>query len=244
MADASVTVPAAGGPRLANPPDALELRHLRAFICVAEELNFSRAADRLFVSQPALSRQIRALERLIGCDLLRRSTHQVELTPGGEALLEPARQLLRDLAAAVGAARSASGELAATLHKRWGTITDLTAADAALRELRGAYEALHAQFALPQGLTVLPVNANGVACLRLAPETEPPATVVYLHGGCNSAGPRSATGTWPARLPWPPIGACSSLSTGWRQSTHSPRRSRMPCVRTFGCLTRTSRRRR
>jgi monoterpene epsilon-lactone hydrolase len=188
MADASVTVPVAGGPRLANPPDALELRHLRAFICVAEELNFSRAADRLFVSQPALSRQIRALERLIGCDLLRRSTHQVELTPGGEALLEPARQLLRDLAAAVGAARSASGELAATLHKQWGTITDLTAADAALRELRGAYEALHAQFALPQGLTVLPVNANGVACLRLAPETEPPATVVYLHGGCYSAG--------------------------------------------------------
>jgi DNA-binding transcriptional LysR family regulator len=53
-----------------------------------------------------------------GFDLLRRSTHQVELTPGGEALLEPARQLLRDLAAAVGAARSASGELAATLHKQ------------------------------------------------------------------------------------------------------------------------------
>ena len=171
-------------------------------------------------------------------------THQVELTPGGEALLEPARQLLRDFAGAVGATRAASGELAATLHKQWGTITDLTAADAALRELRGAYEALHAQFALPQGLTVLPVNANGVACLRLAPETEPPATVVYLHGGCYSAGSAFGYRHLAARLPWPPIGACSSLSTGWRPSTHSPRLSRMPYVRTFGCLTRTSRRRR
>jgi DNA-binding transcriptional LysR family regulator len=61
-------------------PDGVELRHLRAFVAVAEELNFSRAADRLYVSQPALSRQTRGLEQLVGCQLLRRSTHQVELT--------------------------------------------------------------------------------------------------------------------------------------------------------------------
>jgi DNA-binding transcriptional ArsR family regulator len=71
-------------------PDAIELRHLRAFVAVAEELNFSRAAERLYLTQPALSRQIRALERLLGVDLLRRSTHQVELTLGGEALLNRA----------------------------------------------------------------------------------------------------------------------------------------------------------
>ena len=188
MADLLSPGQAAPAPRLPSAPDALELRHLRAFIAVAEELNFSRAADRLFLSQPALSRQIRALERLVGCELLRRSTHQVDLTPGGEALLEPVRQLLRDLDGAVSAARSASGELAAALTKQWGTITDLTAADADLQELRAAYESLHAQFAPPPDLMMLPVNANGVACLRLAPKTEPPVSVIYLHGGCYSAG--------------------------------------------------------
>jgi len=60
--------------RSRRAPDGVELRHLRAFVAVAEELNFSRAADRLYVSQPALSRQIRGLEQLVGCQLLKRST--------------------------------------------------------------------------------------------------------------------------------------------------------------------------
>ena len=78
-------------------PEGVEIRHLRAFVAVAEELNFNRAATRLYLSQPALSRQIRALERLLGCELLRRSTHRVELTVAGSALLDRARRLLADL---------------------------------------------------------------------------------------------------------------------------------------------------
>src|SRR3954452_13145784 len=92
-------------------PDGVELRHLRAFVAVAEELNFGRAAARLYLSQPALSRQISALERLGGCGLLRRSTHLVELTLAGEALLDRTRALLGGLDAAVSAARSVGGEL-------------------------------------------------------------------------------------------------------------------------------------
>src|ERR687891_2434089 len=87
-------------------PDGIELRHLRAFVAVAEELNFGRAASRLYLSQPALSRQIRSLERLVGCDLLRRSTHQVELTLAGDALLDRAHRLLHDVDDAVSATRS------------------------------------------------------------------------------------------------------------------------------------------
>ena len=58
----------------------LELRHLRGFVAVAEELNFRRAAERLYITQPALTRQIQTLERLVGCDLLIRSTRTVRLT--------------------------------------------------------------------------------------------------------------------------------------------------------------------
>jgi DNA-binding transcriptional LysR family regulator len=72
----------------------VELRHLRYFVAVAEELNFSRAAERMHVAQPALSAQIRALERQLGCELFSRTTRKVELTPSGQMLLEDAREIL------------------------------------------------------------------------------------------------------------------------------------------------------
>jgi DNA-binding transcriptional LysR family regulator len=69
-------------------------RDLRYFAAVAEELHFTRAADRLFVSQPALSKQIRALEKQLGAALLVRDRQGVALTPVGEALLPHARRML------------------------------------------------------------------------------------------------------------------------------------------------------
>jgi DNA-binding transcriptional LysR family regulator len=72
----------------------LELRHLRSFIAVAEELNFSRAAERLHIAQPALSAQIRALETLLGCELFSRTTRKVELTSAGELLLKDAHEIV------------------------------------------------------------------------------------------------------------------------------------------------------
>jgi LysR family transcriptional regulator, benzoate and cis,cis-muconate-responsive activator of ben and cat genes len=89
-----------------------ELRHLRYFVAVAEELNFSRAAERLHMAQPPLSVAIRQLEQELGTDLFVRTGREVRLTDGGAALLDGARRTLAAAEAAVTAARRAgAGEV-------------------------------------------------------------------------------------------------------------------------------------
>jgi DNA-binding transcriptional LysR family regulator len=89
---------------------SVELKHLRAFVAVAEELNFTRAAERLHLAQQALSAQIRQLEERTGVQLLERTTRKVTLTPAGEALLEHARSVLAGTERAVAAVKAAGGE--------------------------------------------------------------------------------------------------------------------------------------
>jgi DNA-binding transcriptional LysR family regulator len=90
----------------------MDIAHLRAFIAVAEELHFGRAAERLHVAQPPLSRTIQQLERELGTRLFDRSTRSVRLTTAGQALLEPAHQVMESLRRAEAAVRSAdSGEV-------------------------------------------------------------------------------------------------------------------------------------
>jgi DNA-binding transcriptional LysR family regulator len=85
----------------------LEVRQLRYFVAVAEELHFGRAAARLGMAQPPLSRAIRDLERQLGAALFERTTRQVRLTAAGEVLLRDARTALEAVTAAARRARQA-----------------------------------------------------------------------------------------------------------------------------------------
>lgn len=124
----------------------IDLRQVRYFVAVAEHLHFGRAAAVLHIAQPVLSRQIKALERDIGAELLRRDRRTVRLTPAGRQFLGDARHLL---AAADGArrrvARTVPGAHQVTVGFRWGMavtsiVREFTAAHPgvtlAMRQLR------------------------------------------------------------------------------------------------------------
>ena len=85
--------------------DEIELRELRYFIAVAEELNFTRAAARLGMAQPPLSAAIGKLERKLGVRLLERTSRRVTLTPAGAVLLEQGRIAVEGVGAAIQRAR-------------------------------------------------------------------------------------------------------------------------------------------
>src|ERR1700727_878693 len=116
--------------------DRLETRELAYFVAVAEELHFGRAAERLGIAQPPLSRAVSRLERRMGVRLLERTSRHVELTPAGLVFLDECRRLLRDLDAAVHRAQRAADPLRLVLAVRPGTGSGLLAQ--ALRSHDGA----------------------------------------------------------------------------------------------------------
>ena len=116
----------------------MELRHLRYFVTVAEELHFARVARRLHIVQPALSMQIKALETQLGTQLLRRNRHGVELTEPGRLFLTEARRTLEQAERAVDVAqRAARGGLGRVRIGYSATAAYSGVLGAAIRAYRG-----------------------------------------------------------------------------------------------------------
>src|SRR3954447_5158313 len=92
-----------------TPPPAIDIRHLRYFLAVVEELHFGRAADRLHIAQPPLSQAIRKLETELGVQLFHRTSREVVVTEAGVVFAEEARKILVGFDVAVAEARHAGG---------------------------------------------------------------------------------------------------------------------------------------
>ncbi|RRD53310.1 LysR family transcriptional regulator [Buchananella hordeovulneris] len=157
----------------------MELQQMRYAVAVAEERNFTRAAERCFVVQSALSHQIKALEREIGIQLFARTSRRVELTPAGEAFVRAARQSLAAAERAVTDAAAATGQIQGALNI--GVIPTVTAVD--VPHLLAAFHSKHpaVRIALRTGgsekfLSDIHAGQLDVAFLGLA-ECTPPQRV-------------------------------------------------------------------
>jgi len=99
----------AGLPGAAGAPQAIELRHLRYFVALADAGSFTHAAERMFIAQPTLSQQIRRLEEYVGAPLLQRRREGLRLTPAGTVLLDASRTVLSLVDHEVDRTRQAAG---------------------------------------------------------------------------------------------------------------------------------------
>jgi DNA-binding transcriptional LysR family regulator len=116
-----------------------ELRQLRYFVAVAEELHFGRASVRLHMTQPPLSQTIQSLEAALGTPLFARTNRSVALTPAGAALLPEARRILLQAAALPDLVQRAAAGETGRLSLAFVSTADYSVLPAFLREFREAY---------------------------------------------------------------------------------------------------------
>src|SRR5262245_12015873 len=117
----------------------MELRHLRYFVAVAEELHFTRAAERLHMAQPPLSQQIRQLERELQVELFVRSRRRVQLTGAGRALLDDARVVIAEADRLAQKARRLREGEAGELHIGFSSSAPYTVFPMILRTFRARF---------------------------------------------------------------------------------------------------------
>lgn len=117
----------------------IELRQLRYFVTVAEEMHFGRAALRLHMTQPPLSQAIQALEAILGVQLFRRTSRSVALTPAGIALLPEAQRILQQTAALPDLMRRAASGASGRLSLAFVSTADYSVLPPFLREFRATY---------------------------------------------------------------------------------------------------------
>jgi DNA-binding transcriptional LysR family regulator len=160
----------------------MELRHLRYFVAVAEELHFTRAADRLNMSQPPLSQRIMELERELQVTLLERTRRRVELTAVGKHFLETAREVLARLDASVEAARQIARNETGQLVIGWEPLVELGAAPRVVQEVLRQHPELRIQVRTLATTDLLKaLHAGGIdAAFMSPPEREDDLTVHVL----------------------------------------------------------------
>ena len=121
----------------------MELRHLRYFVAVAEEMNFHRAAERLFISKPPLSLQIKQLEEEIGTKLFIREKKRIQLTNAGDLFLQRARDILRRADNAVLEAKGMAGGVTGKLTIDYVSSAIMGYLQNAVKKYRAQYPDVH-----------------------------------------------------------------------------------------------------
>ena len=183
----------------------MELRHLRYFVAVAEELSFRRAAERLHLAQPPLSAQIKALEGELGSKLLERTTRSVRLTPAGQVFLAEARAVLLAAELAEQRVRNAASGLIGTL--RIGLLATTATARLAgiLRTYRQKYPGVRFslnQLTSPEQLQLLRAQELDVGLLRPPVKFPELENLFFEQSEMVLAAPRGHRLTKRSKLEW------------------------------------------
>jgi DNA-binding transcriptional LysR family regulator len=156
----------------------MEIRQLEAFVAVAEELNFTRAAARLYVAQSGLSATVRSLEKELRAPLFVRSTRRVDLTPAGAALLGEARRTLASARAAADAVASVEGLQRGTLTLGIMQASSLFDLGGLLARFRGTYPGIRLKLQQASSAELARLLRGGTLDMTFATVDEPASDIV------------------------------------------------------------------